>query len=458
VDSFRTGYKSTTLYLNATDFNNQGTRATAKFKPNIYRGDNSTLARQLGLTPAQHRNWIALHKQHFERCARKNVQRFDREAKLQELRDSFKAGMFGLAEFKRLSAEVPEDDEFDVLDDNPVDDVGYSFDAQVLDFANNSIQAIVNSIPNWSGNVGFVNVFPETLADVLTLSPKGTTSMARDGDFVVQQPVDTIVEWKSNSTIRSGSVQCSPLGCIPSYIRVATGSTSTIFPLWGAQMNAAVTNAGAACDTPWQNFDWSYQMLDGLSVNATVTNNPYITIKGFTGWECSATPHGSLLPFQRMLPLPDPEALQMAAGIFHARPDSLPSAANDWGTLGKVVMSALPAVGSWLTGLFGKKAANSVRNVAQNAINAIGQPRPRRPAAPSAKPPARPQTSQLANQMRDIQRRLKNMGPTVKSNEASPMRRFTNANAATFAATRPKTTTRKLPAVLASRKNRQRKT
>lgn len=223
-------------------------------------------------------------------------------------------------------------------------------------------------------------------------------------------------------------------------------------------MNAAVTNAGAACDTPWQNFDWSYQMLDGLSVNATVTNNPYITIKGFTGWECSATPHGSLLPFQRMLPLPDPEALQMAAGIFHARPDSLPSAANDWGTLGKVVMSALPAVGSWLTGLFGKKAANNVRNVAQTAINAIGQPRPRRPAASSAKPPARPQTLQLANQMRDIQRRLKAMGPTVKSNEASPMRRFTNANAATFAATRPKTTTRKLPAVLASRKNRQRKT
>jgi len=319
-------------------------------------------------------------------------------------------------------------------------------------FSNNPANATVTALPFTNGWTAFNNVFPDTLSDVLTMSPKGTTSMARDGDFVVQQPIDAIVEWKANSTIKAGSSLSSPAGCITSYMRVATSTGTALHALIGANgNNVAEPTLAQACDTPWQNFDWSYQMFDGLTANAPSTGSPYLTIKGFTGWECSASPHGSLLPFQRMLPLPDPEALQMAAGIFHARPDSLPSAANDWGTIGKVVMSALPAVGSWLTGLFGKKASSNIRNVAQSAINAIQPKRKSQPSrsnrnsgagTPRALAAIRSETTQI----QQLRKQLAAANIGTRPNQSSQMRRFTNTNASTSAATRPNTTTTKRPA------------
>jgi hypothetical protein len=50
--------------------------------------------------------------------------------------------------------------------------------------------------------------------------------------------------------------------------------------------------------------------------------------------------------------MPDGEALSMASAIFHARPDSLPASANDFGTIASVLTSVLPEAWKLVKGLF----------------------------------------------------------------------------------------------------------
>jgi len=374
VDVFRTGYKSTTFYLNATDFSNQGTRTTAKFKPNIKRTRFADLLSTMNES--------------------------DQKKAIKVLNTC-------------LLNKTPVD-RFEMLS---LKDSSYDFEVQIWD--HNAPNATTQLLGFTSSTFQISNVLPNTPADVLVSSPKATTSMARDGDFVVQQPVDTVVLWNAASDASDSFTQVSPTGCVLSFIRCASTVGTTLVPLWGANNNTFPTAVGTNSDTPWQNFDWSYTMFDGLSISAAAVTTPYITVKGFTGWECSPSPFGSLQPFQKMLPLPDPEALQMTAGIFHARPDSLPASANDWGTLGKVVTAALPAVANWLTGLFGKAGAKKANTAAQKAV--------------------RGDEKRVAK----LEKKVLTQEKRIQQGEQALMRRFKNNNAATASATQPKTMVRK---------------
>jgi hypothetical protein len=303
--STRTAYKSTTFYLNATDFNNQGTITDAKFKPNIVRGKYQQLALEMS---ARHRK---------------------------SLNDVL------IRQFK-LDLTDPDAD----------------YDIQIVDFTN-GLGAINQLNAFTAGAYAFTNVFPQTSSEVLTFSPKGATRMLREGSFIVQQPIQTVQLWSNvtgSSETYPGIMQ--PRNTVYSIVRCDSGSDS----IFAALMNGYQTSTVATghSDTPWNNLDWSFTLIDGISSATTNVSPPYITVKQFVGIEGSPRPESSsLLAFQKMLPLPDPEALQMAAGIFHSRPDSLPAAANDFGTIAKTLATFLPTAVTWLKGLFAKRDPQS---------------------------------------------------------------------------------------------------
>lgn len=312
---YRTTYKSTTFYLNATGFNNQGTVTTCKFKPNIIYGNmQSVLAK---LPEIEHHAFMKA----VSRCV------------------------------PQLAEKLNATDYHFVKVNDPT--VQYGF--QVLDFGPPQ-HAATQTFPGESLAQGLIGVLPTTATQVLNFSSKAATRPAKDGAFVVQQPVDSFQKWISivdTSAQESGAVP----GLVVSFIRWYNGSTPIFLPLYS---NTPLSNSGTpyTVDTAWNNLDWSMTLFEGLSVptsNSTV-GAPYITVKTFTGIEIQPQLNGSLLPFQTLLPLPDPTALKLATGIFHARPDSLPASANDLGSIAATAMKYLPTAVSWLKDLFaGKK-------------------------------------------------------------------------------------------------------
>jgi hypothetical protein len=311
---YRTTYKSTTFYLNATGFNNQGTVTTCKFKPNIIYGN---LANALDRLPAEeHPAFIKAIKQSEP-----------------QLHAKFSHGKHGFASIE-----------------DPTVQYGY----QVLDFGP-PLNAGQYVFPGESIATGLIGVLPTTATQVLNFSSKAATRPAKDGAFVVQQPVDSFQKWVSIVDTAAQESASIP-GLVLSYIRWYSGSTAVFVPLFST---TPLSNAVSAytTDTAWNNLDWSMTLFEGLSVptsNSTV-GAPYITVKTFTGIEIQPQLNGSLLPFQTLLPLPDPTALKLATGIFHARPDSLPASANDLGSIAATAMKYLPTAVSWLKDLFGGK-------------------------------------------------------------------------------------------------------
>lgn len=427
-DAIRTVYKSNTVYLNATDFNNQGTVTDCKFKPSVSRTTFSSLRESLDATG----------KKNLDRACRPIIDRIKKSAAL--------------------------DNEFVNL--GPLGNPEFDFNVQVWTMPNDTTTLTSPYdilAPTWTQISG--TGLPNTPDDVLTASPKATTRMAREGTFTVQQPVDPVQLW-TNLPDNSSSSQQYPAGCTFSILRANSGTAANFVALHTGLSGTGGTLRDS--DVPWNNLDWTFTMFDGLSQptfneSGIPINAPYLTDKGFCGIEGAACPAGSLMSFQKLLPLPDPEALQMAAGIFHARPDSLPAAANDMGTIAKVAMKWLPTAVSWLRGVFAKNPGlgPDVARVAQVIANPRKQraprARPQQPAGtlvslpqanrvnvgramPRRTPPSNPRApARVAAQLSSLTQAVNRMSvATAQANQApTAMRSFTNNNRAVQSLLRP---------------------
>jgi hypothetical protein len=327
VAMMRNSYKSETMYLNATDFNNQGQITTAKFKPNIIAVNNP----------------LALFESHANDKA--------------SLRSLYTAlGM------KVPLPKITDDDGYEVIKSNVNSTVTYGYAIQCLQVNPVSSSSGIISLFG-SPNYLISGVLPSTSSQVLNLSSKGTTRMLREGAFVVHQNINPISEWSEVAPegILSSSFPSAPNGVYVSLIRSSVGSTFFYAPLFSDPNvpNLPTSPTFAAFDTPWNNLDWAITLCEGITVPTTVgttlSSVPYISVKSYSGLEIQPQFTSSLQPFQSLLPKPDPSALQMAAGIFHDRPDSLPAAANDFGTIAGAIASFLPTAVTWLKNIFGKK-------------------------------------------------------------------------------------------------------
>jgi len=427
ISSFRTVYKSSTFYLNATDFNNQGTVTTAKFKPDIYRVAAVDVERMEGPEGRALRRAVAGQLNlNF-----KSTPEPDPLTKL--VLDKKKSSHVDLmAKLMQAKLNIRDDDsDFEVIDEAEDEAIRkhlresvYQYDIQVWDLTSVDGGITTNST-NPASFLIFGAGLPQSPADVLTMSPKGVMRAAKDGAFVVSQPVDPVQLWTSmQNNTTSPSSFTSPANLTMSLIKtVAVGTPSFQGLNNGSNYYNIVSTAGPPIvDMTWNNLDWHYTIFDGLSAPTFNTsgipiNAPYITDKTYFGIEGNARSQGSLTSFQRLLPLPDPEAMQMAVGIFHARPDSLPASANDFGTLATLAVKMLPTAVTWLKQVFGRKNAAPQPQAPNRSL-----PRPSRAPAPRRQAP---QNANLSNRINALTAAVTN---SIRRPPAVP-RSFVNSTA-----------------------------
>lgn len=357
----RNVYKSCTYYLNATAFTNQGTVTTAKFKPNVMTSVSAN------------------ERAAFTKCLSTQ----------------------GLT-LTPCGTKIQEKNDFEIVNGDKSITAQYTF--QILNLGSDQGNVIFNS------NHHFLEgVLPTSPSDVLVMSSKAATRPAFEGAFVVHQKCGPVDEWFS---MFQQTQTATNFGRLPRcYMRILNGQSPAYIPLYTTNTPNTNTPLAQTFDMPWNNLDAAITMFDGLSIplnsiSGQISTAPYITVKTFHGIEIQPTIFSSLLPFQELLPFNDPKAMQIASGIFHSRPDSLPASANDFATIGNAIMKYLPTAVSWLTDLFKKKPVKQVRIVET-------KPAPKPQKRKLDKTPVRPRRSQSAPPQRNQRPRRNNNSNTA---------------------------------------------
>jgi len=217
-------------------------------------------------------------------------------------------------------------------------------------------------------------------------SPKSVSTLAREGAYVVQQPCNSAQEWISVGDPGYTNTPGTTFGqCVLSMMRVrgTTDQTHNFVYLNNGSFPMAsptfTSQSGLWSDTPWNNLDWTFVLFEGLTVPQTgsMTGSPMITVKVIEGAEIAPSFKGSLTAFQKQNPLCDTRALTSANNVFHARPDSLPSSANDFGTIGAALMTMLPTVGRLLGSVFTHKGQNARAKSAPGTSKGTAKAKPK---------------------------------------------------------------------------------
>lgn len=376
--SSRQAYKSTTFYLNATKNNNQGVVTTAKFKPSIINS-LAELFRAFSIdlpnsdAPLTLRNLIKCHKAANHKQAVQQLSKILEET----------TARFGLP-------TIPEDDGYQVISPNQSNGANPS-----APFSDYYVQLFnLGTIDN--GTVGTVgtdqsswlnNVLPSDATQLLNLSRKAASRLAQEGAFVVQSDSDDVNLFTSVPIGRDANNYPGKNGLLLTLLiwfnpGPAPGVINYV-PLLDDSPRSG-TEREKFSDIPWNMSDWSWTLFDGLSTtNSEAWGLPYITVKTVTGWEAQPRTKSFAALIQRLLPLPDPDALEMAAGIHAQRPDSLPASANDLGSIASTVLQFLPSAVGWLKDLFGSKPKQE--QAMQKAREFV---QPKRSRSKSKKPPS----------------------------------------------------------------------
>lgn len=361
---FRPTYKSATYYLNATDFNNQGTVTTAKFKPNVIFTNALT---------------------QFEHC-KKNIN------SVRSLINFLPREAFNTdSDFERAKSWLTDDPDIEILhidtkkknlrkeltldDFHLMLDGSFTFQCWDVGAAGNG-----SVTPGQFDSMFSFSILPLNAGEVLKLSPKAISRPAKEGAFVVQQPINqTIQNWTpvADETNANISAQANK-GLVMSGIRYIPPSGGFVFiPLYSSQQTTNTVAANVTyvdtLSTPWNNLDWSLTLFEGMTMPAAVGTSlssvPYVTCKTYVGFEAQNNVNSSWAPFQDLLAPPDNSALLMANGIHYKRPDSLPASANDLASIGGTILQFLPTAIGWLKDLFSPKP--SVAEVKKEVKNEV---------------------------------------------------------------------------------------
>lgn len=326
-----TSYKSTTFYLNATDFTNQGTITTAKFKPDIvYARAPLEIVSKYCIKTLR-----ALH----DHCSDLDTNIHDNDiikmrAFLDNEEGDLKYGVF--------------DHQYQILNMGELNVPFYQ--------------------PN-NNSIYYNGFFPSTPSDLMMISPKATTRLAKEGSFVVQQTMGPVRVWNE---VPSTPTDPTARRMTYSMIRGSIGSQISLLPLVSANVGPGYEYS----DTPWSNLDWAAVMVDGLSAPSSdsriLSSAPYITVKSFTGIEIQPRFLSSLLCFQRLLPKYDPVAIEFCNHVFHGMLDGQPASANDQDSIMHVIRKYLPSIIESTKDIYGSsKNAKAVRPVLTKKLNEL---------------------------------------------------------------------------------------
>jgi len=371
---YRPTYKSATFYLNSTAINDQGTVTVAKFKPSYLNTTGLLLLNQVKHDPAALDNYF----QAFEGGRRlyEQTSRYPPNCDIEVVDAAREKKSLALLEFKRgklsedeLMAIISKVDAIDVNAGSQAD-----FYIQFIEMPQGGLNPVTQFATTGCYSVstgpGFTS-FPNNAGDVFNYSPAAVSHTAKEGAFVVLEPIDQTLPW-INITKDYAVVQQSTQAFLPtvSALRV-TGfnNLATVsnyyLPLFSANPGMPPTATTTPMlsynnDVPFGGLDCAWVLFEGLTVPATssITGNPYVTVKVYAGCEIAAAPKGSLANGMRCLPPLENCAIENLSILFNTRPDALPASANDLGSIlgilssiGKpVIQSAIKWLGNAFSG------------------------------------------------------------------------------------------------------------
>jgi len=344
--SGRVTYKSTTSWLNATGFNNQGNVTSGLFRPNI------VLFRAGDLIP------------YFDRVT-DLAKRYSLYAQLYNFYNRDKQFLPVLTK----KSKQMESEGYELLESDNVD---------VTQTYKNRISVAATYLKSTSAIDNFVQILqvgqlPFDPSQILMMSPNAVADKATVGSFVVQrfdQPSIMYKDFAANGMAPPGGV--STLVGMPCYYLQLTAPTGgQIVPITVAAQPGNAT--GILADLPWFDFMWGWTLYEGLSVQSegATISPPYISVKTITGFEFQPLPDSMLSPFIRNCAVYDMSALRLATTTNHAIADSLPSAANFWGSIGKMLLTAAPSIIDTVSGLFGSKRSKEQKDTTDDTVKQL---------------------------------------------------------------------------------------
>jgi len=388
---YRHGARSSTTYLNSTQFTNQGTSTVSQFRPNVtYRGPFAPFIQSL---KRDDRARIAdlIISQHLKN---NRVPDHDDELMHEHILNT---------DFESLHSM-------------------YDFHIQIVNFASSVNDFTLAGVQTTLIAHGLV-VDPTQLQN---LSPKAVTELASEGTFVVQHWSQSTNDFKNNPSVSSSIPGNTNLPqCFYSWYQPVPGGLSALLVL-----EPLYDSAGSNYDTTWTDLTWAFQYYSGLSVSSTVTSAfpPYITFKGKEIIEAQPQIASPFVPFIKPCPIPDNTAIRIAAGLAHQMPDSLPASANMFGSFLPLLAQFVPTALSWVKTLFSSGVTQKIADVATSigvAGDAIKQSR--KAVKPTIKPS---QKVAFSKDLALIRQRLAKIEVKPNSNAKNIFQRVLRSSAA----------------------------
>lgn len=317
---YRTIYKSTTFYLNATAFNNTGMVTSCQFNPNILF--SGTLLGMSNTNPAMFYDFVSqkhnktnlfLANPNYEQLA--NWDQFPHYHRQELLR--------------RLKL-------------NPKDSLNIDPNAsiQILSLGLGSNGDTAQPIP--------------TSSQILQQSMRSYGGRARDGAFVVQKLNTIAPAWTTaGNTARTPPGVNNRDGLFECYFYLLYPDGGGAYTPFIAPTAAGVPIADVQnlYDTLWtKDMTFSWVRFSGLNRNITTTGDStqLMIVKTYLGFELQPSLVSPFAGVQRVAPKPDLEAMQAMMDAFYELKDCLPARYNFWGTIGNLALGAIKTFGGGL--------------------------------------------------------------------------------------------------------------
>lgn len=331
VNLYRPTYKSTTLYLNATAFNNTGMVVGNQFNPNILFA--GTL---LGMSHEQPSLFHSLVTAGVTSGKFKHLQRPTREQV--ELWETFPH--YHRAEVLRRTNANPTD--IINLDPNTTH--------QIISFGRLSSDAGVQNVPSSS--------------QILGNSLRSLGCKAMEGVFSVQRLNTITPSWCSGATTRSPTA--TEIGGLYQCWYAEVDGTTGVTLLQAFNENAPIGTANDATvalnDTLWsKDMTWSWVRFSGLSLNSQTSTSMQLLIKKtYCGYEVQPCLASAWSGMMQLGPKPDLTALQAMMDGFYELKDVMPARYNFWGTIAGLAAKGLKTFGTGVLTNLTKHISDSI--------------------------------------------------------------------------------------------------
>lgn len=337
---YRPAYKSTTIYLNATSFNDTGIVASAQFNPPLkFAGNLEQLASK---DPKLFDQFVLFHA---AQGVKTDFRPFNLEPKhLERLADLHDKALreFAIAEKDRLDKEfehlsLGEKEEAKKNKKPPAETIELrldpSFSIQVVDFGAQG---------NVISGLGSGSIVP-TSDQVMNLSTRAYGGKALDGAFIVNRLNTISPEWKCIGPNRNATAFGKGLYyCYYTYENAAGDPLLGQFYASAGRTPISGTPGAFACEDAQWSMDqtWSWTVFEGLSPNLVAPSNAQrmLAIKDYMGFEVQAAAKSPWAGIQRLAPRPNMRAMEALLLAYYDMKDCTEAKYNFLGTLVSTIM------------------------------------------------------------------------------------------------------------------------